>query len=171
MQPPFEAPRYLRQREAERKIKGGHGEIDGEGTEGDGGGELALAGQLDEADDGGERRILDELHQEPDGGRNAQSDGLRDDDVPQLRADTETERGAGLPLGLRDGLQAAAPDFAQEGAGVDRIGRRRGDPGRNFDAHDRQAEEEDEQPCEQRRALYDMNVEGPRSEERRVGKE
>src|SRR5471032_788695 len=127
MQPPFETPRYLRQREAERKVKSGHSEIDGEATEGDGGGELTLAGQLDEADDGGERRVLDELHQEADGGRNAQPDRLRDDDVPQLRAETKAKRGAGLPLGLRDGLQAAAPDFAQEGSGVDRIGGRRGD--------------------------------------------
>src|SRR5476651_2696190 len=121
MQPPFETPRYLRQRKAERKVKSGHGEIDGEGTEGDGSGELALAGQLDETDDGGERRILDELHQKSDGGRNAQSDRLRDDDVPQLRTETEAQRGTGLPLCLGDGLQAAAPDLAQEGAGVDRI--------------------------------------------------
>src|SRR5471030_2053064 len=101
MQPPFETPRYLRQRKAERKVKSGHGEIDGEGTEGDGGGQLALAGQLDEADDGGERRILDELHQEADGGRDGEPRGLRDDDVPQLRTETEAKRGAGLPLGLR----------------------------------------------------------------------
>src|SRR5471030_2334756 len=111
MQPPFEAPRYLRQREAERKIKGGHGEIDGEGTEGGGGGELALAGELDEADDGGQRRVLDELHQEADGGRNGEPERLRHDDVTELLGEAQAQRGAGLPLGPRDGLQAAPPDL------------------------------------------------------------
>src|SRR5471030_1361987 len=102
MEPPLEPARYLRQREAEQEIERGHGEIDGEGTEGDGGRELALAGQLDEADDGGERGVLDQLHQEADGRRDGEAKCLRDDDVPELRADTEAERGAGFPLRLRD---------------------------------------------------------------------
>src|SRR6187401_2182667 len=72
MQPPFEPPARLREREAQQEVERGHGEIDGEGAEGRRGGELALAGQLDEADHGGQRGVLDELHQEADGRRDGE---------------------------------------------------------------------------------------------------
>src|SRR5882757_1261664 len=121
MEPPLEPPAPLRQREAERKIDGGDDQVDGEGTEGGGGGELALAGELDEADDGGQRGVLDELDQEADGRRNGEPQRLRHDYVAQLLGEAETQRGAGFPLGARDRLQAAAPDLAQKGAGIDRI--------------------------------------------------
>src|SRR3979409_1775662 len=110
MQPPLEPPAPLRQREAERKVDGGDNEINGEGTEGGGRGELALAGQFDETDDGGERRVLDELDQKADGGRNSEPKRLRHDDIAELLGEAQSQRGAGLPLGARDRLQATAPD-------------------------------------------------------------
>src|ERR1700681_913654 len=112
MQPPLEPPAPLRQREAERKVDGGDDEINGEGTEGGGRGELPLAGEFDETDDGGERRVLDELDQEADGGRNGEPQRLRHDDIAELLGEAQSQRGAGLPLGARDRLQAAAPDLA-----------------------------------------------------------
>src|SRR3979409_1555291 len=116
MQPPLEPPAPLRQREAERKVDGGDNEINGEGTEGGGRGELALAGQFDETDDGGERRVLDELDQKADGGGNSEPDRgrrrLRPDDIAELLGEAQSQRGAGLPLGARDRLQATAPDLA-----------------------------------------------------------
>src|ERR1700730_11185589 len=121
MEPPLEPAGYLRQREAEREVDGGHDQVDGEGTEGGGGGELALAGELDEADDGGERGVLDELDQEAHGRRDGEPERLRHDDVAELLAEAESQRGAGLPLGERHRLQAPAPDPAQKGAGIDRV--------------------------------------------------
>ena len=70
----------------------------------------------------------------------------------------EAQRRAGLPLPLRDRLQAAAPDLAEEGRGVDRQRQRRGGPGVDRKADERQAEEEDEQLAEQRRALDQVDV-------------
>src|SRR5580704_13230300 len=109
MEPPLEPAGYLRQREAEREVDGGHDQVDGEGAEGGGGGELALAGELDEADDGSQRGVLDELDQEAHGGRNSKPECLRHNDITQLLGETEAQRGAGLPLGAWDRLQAAAP--------------------------------------------------------------
>src|SRR4051812_49415464 len=129
MEPPLEPPAPLRQREAERKVDGGNDEIDGEGTERGGGGELALAGEFDEADDGGKRGILDELDQEADGRRNGEPERLGHDDVAELLGEAQAQRRAGLPLRARDRLQATAPDLAQEGAGIDRIGGGRRQPG------------------------------------------
>ena len=40
--------------------------------------------------------------------------------VAQLVAEAEAERGAGLPLRLGNRQQRAAPDLAEEGAGIDR---------------------------------------------------
>src|ERR1700722_5309461 len=167
MEPPLEPAGYLRQREAEREVDGGHDQVDGEGTEGGGWGELALAGELDEADDGGQRGVLDELDQEADGGRNGEPERLRHDDVAQLLGEAQAQRGAGLPLGARDGLQAAAPDLAQKGAGIDRIRRGGGDPRRDGEAEDRQGEEEYEQPGEQGRALHDQYVDRAQPAQRR----
>src|SRR5215470_4947726 len=114
MQPPLEPPAPLRQREAEREVDGGDGEIDGEGTERGGRGELALARELDEADHSGERGVLYQLHQEADGGRDGEPERLGHDDVAQLLEEAQPQRAAGLPLGAWDRLQAAAPDLAQE---------------------------------------------------------
>ena len=88
---------------------------------------------------------------------------LRHDDVAQLLGEAEAERGAGLPLRGAGSPAGAAPDLAEEGAGIDREGGRRGDPGRDREAEDRQAEEEHEQPGEQRRALDDLDVDRRRS--------
>src|SRR4030081_4161204 len=98
MEPPLEPAGYLRQRKAEREVDGGHDQVDGEGAEGGGGGELALAGELDEADDGGQRGVLDELDQEADGGRDGEPQSLRHDDVAQLLGGAEAQGGGGVPL-------------------------------------------------------------------------
>ena len=81
--------------------------------------DLAGAGHLDEADDGGERRALDHLHQEADGRRQGDLEGLRQDDVAHARHVVQAERGRRPPTG-RCGMAwiAAAPDLAEEGAGV-----------------------------------------------------
>ena len=129
MEPPLEPPAPLRQREAERKVDGGNDEIDGEGTKRGGGGELAFACQFDEPDHGGERGVLDELNEETDGRRNGEPESLRHDDVTELLGESQAERGACFPLRAWNCLQAASPDFAQEGASVDRIGCRRREPG------------------------------------------
>src|SRR5260370_39279508 len=129
MQPPFEPAGHLREWKAQHEVERGHSQVNGEGAEGGGGGELALAGQFDEADHGRERGVLDQLYEKTDSRRDGKARRLRHDDVAQLRGEAEAKRGAGLPLGPRDGLQAAAPDLAQEGGGIARVGSGCGDPG------------------------------------------
>src|SRR5258708_7223153 len=169
MEPPLEPAGYLRQREAEREVDGGHDQVDGEGTEGGGGGELALAGELDEADDGGQRGVLDELDQEADGGWNGEPQRLRHDDVAKLLGEAQAQRGAGFPLGARDRLQATAPDLAPKGAGIDRVRGGGGGPRRDGRSEDGQAEEEHEQPGEQGRALHDQHVDRAQPAQRGQG--
>ena len=59
--------------------------------------------------------------------RNDQAQRLRQYDQAQHQSTREAERGAGFPLAARDALDAAAHDFGDVGAGVDRqAGQQRG---------------------------------------------
>src|SRR5260370_14824947 len=98
MQPPFEPAAHLRQRKAEREVERGHGQVNGEGAEGGGGGELAFAGQFDEADHGGERRGLDQLRREAHGGRDGKAHGLPPDGVARRCDEADGQRGRGRPM-------------------------------------------------------------------------
>src|SRR4051794_35351713 len=106
---------------------------------------LPCAGELDEADDRGERGALDELHQEADSRRQRQPQRLRRDDVAELLPGGEAETSASLPLRLLHRLEAAAPDLAEEGGGVERVGDGDGDDRGHLDAQKhRHAEIEEE---------------------------
>src|SRR5918993_249762 len=167
MESALEEAAPLRQREADREIERRHRDVDRERLEGRSGRELAFAGQLDEADRRRERRVLDELDEEADGRRDRDADRLRDDDPAQLLAEAEAERAARLPLGARDRFQRAAPDLPKEGAGVDREGEGRRDPGQHRQAEDREAEEEHEKDHQQRRPLDCLDVENREPAQRR----
>lgn len=56
-------------------------------------------------------------------------------------------------------MQAAAPDLAEKGRSIDRQRYRRRRPGIDLDADERQAEEEDEELAEKRRALDEIDIE------------
>src|SRR5438034_2504881 len=167
MEPPFQPAAPLGEREAEREIKRGDGEVDGERLEGRGSRGLALAGQLDEADGRGERGVLDQLDEESHGRRRRDPERLRHDHVAQLMAEAEAERGAGLPLRLRDGGERAAPDLAEEGAGIDRQRRDGGGPGIDREAEDGKPEIKPEDPHQQRRALDQLGVRRAEQSQRR----
>ena len=69
----------------------------------------------------------------------------------------QAERLGRLPLAARDGLDAAAPDLAEEGAGVEHQRHAGGDPRVDVEAEHRRAEEDQEQLQQQRRALEDLD--------------
>ncbi len=87
---------------------------------------------------------LDHLDREADRGRDRDLEGLRQDHPAHLLQVAHAEAGRGLPLALGDGLDAAAPDLRQEGAGPDDQRRAGGEPGRHVEADQRQAEEDQE---------------------------
>src|SRR5688572_29046006 len=156
--PPFQHLAQLRDRKADHEIDGGGGKIDRERRESRSADDLAGASQLDEADQRGKRRVLHELNEKADGRRDADADGLRQDHVEEALPVGEPERRAGFPLPLRDRLKAAAPDLAEESRGVDRKRQRCSGPRIDRKADQWQAEEEDEQLSEQRRALDQVDV-------------
>src|SRR5438132_1422843 len=79
---------------------------------------LGRARELGEADDGGKRRSLEELDQEPHGGRKSDAKRLGQDDEPELREVPEAQRVGRFPLFAGHGLDASAPDLAEERARV-----------------------------------------------------
>lgn len=117
-----------------------------------------LARELDKADQGGERGVLHELHEEAHGRRDRDAHRLGKHHVRQLLVERQPERCRRFPLALRDRLQAAAPDLAKEGRRIEGQGQRRGNPGVDLDVEQRQAEEQDEQLPQQRRALDEVDV-------------
>src|SRR5262245_58430602 len=120
MELPFQRMAELGEREADDEIDRRRGEVDGERGEGRTTDDLARPRKLDEADQRRQRGVLHQLHQEPDCGRNTDADRLRQHHVGQPLRVCEAEGCARLPLALGYGLQAAAPDLAEEGGGVDR---------------------------------------------------
>src|SRR3954469_598624 len=158
MQAALQISAPLGEREAHREIDRRDDDEDGHRPEGRGVGDLRLAGELDEADRRRERGVLDQLNQETDRRRDGDPHRLRHDDVAQLVEEAEAERRARLPLRRRDRGERAAPDFAEEGAGIDRERRRRRDPRVDHESDERQAEIEQEQPGKQRRALDRLHV-------------
>ena len=76
----------------------------------------------------------------------------------QLLAKAQRQTARGLPLAARDGVDTTAPDFREEGAGVQRERQRGGKPGRGLDAEQRNAEVGQEQLHQQRRALEDLDI-------------
>ena len=123
--------------------------------------DLAGAGELGEADDRGERRALDQLHQEADGRRHRDLAGLRQDHVAHAGEVAQAERGRGLPLAGGNRLDAAAPDLAEERAGVERQRDRRRRPAdRCRSPSTGAAEEHQEQLHQQRRALEQLDEAG-----------
>src|SRR6185312_12377670 len=116
---PFQGARRERQRVAQREVDGGDHDEDHERLEGRVVDDLAGARQLDEADHRGQRGVLHDLHHEAHGGRDGDPHRLREYHVGILLEGIETEAVGRFPLGLRDGLDAAAPDLAQEGRSIE----------------------------------------------------
>src|SRR5476649_2194183 len=137
---PLEMAAGQRQGIAQREINGGDGAEDGERLEGRVVDDLSGARELDEADHRGERRVLHDLHHEAHRRRNGDAHRLRQHDVGILLEAVEAEAIRRLPLGARHGLDAAAPDLAQEGRGVERERHARRNQRRQLVAHDAEAE-------------------------------
>src|SRR3954447_3442800 len=117
---PFKGLSQERERPADDEIEQGDDRIDDHRLECCVRHELTGARQLDETDDCCDRCALDELHRETDGWRDRDTRGLRQDDVPKLLGQAKREATCRLPLRLRNSLNRAAPDFAEEGARVER---------------------------------------------------
>src|SRR5690242_3324727 len=116
---PFQGARRQRQWVAQREVDGGDHDEDHERLEGRVVDDLAGARELDEPDHRGQRGVLHDLHHEADGRRNGKLHRLWQHDVGVLLEAVEAEAVRGFPLGLRHRLDAAAPDLAQEGRGVE----------------------------------------------------
>src|ERR1700738_4043373 len=122
---PLEMAAGQRQRVAQREIDGGDDAEDGERLEGRVVDDLARARELDEADHRRQRRVLHDLHHEAHRRRNGDAHRLRQHDIGILLEAVESQAVRGLPLRARHRLDAAAPDLAQEGRGVEREGHTR----------------------------------------------
>src|SRR5882757_658831 len=116
---PFQRAGGNRQGVAQHEIDRGDRGEDHERLEGRVVYDLAGARQLDEADHRGERGVFDDLHHEAHGGRNGDPHRLWQDDVGILLEAVEAETIRGLPLGARHRLDAAAPDLAEKGRGIE----------------------------------------------------
>src|SRR5579872_2673614 len=116
---PFQGARRQRQRVAHREVDRGDDGEDDERLEGRVVDDLARARELDEADHRGERGVLDDLHHEADGRRDGELHRLRQHHVGVLLEAVEAKAIGGFPLGARHRLDAAAPDLAQEGRGIE----------------------------------------------------
>ena len=112
--PAFEMFGEPRQRPAQAEVDHCNESIDGERAKGCIVHDLCRARELDEADDRGKRRAFQKLYQEADRRRNRDAQRLRHDYEAKLLRVVERERACPFPLAARDGLNAAAPDFAEE---------------------------------------------------------
>src|SRR5882672_662308 len=158
MGPPFQRAGGDRQRIAQREIDGADRGEDDERFEGRVVDDLPGARQLDETDHRGKRGVLHDLHHEAHRGRNCEAHRLRQDHVGILLDAAEAEAVGGLPLRAGHGLDAAAPDLAQEGRGVERQRNAGGDQRDQLVAQDAQAEIRQEQHDQERRALDQLDV-------------
>src|SRR6266540_1545590 len=141
------------QREAKREIDQRDQRINQERPEGRVVEHGAGLGHLDEADDRGERRAFDDLDREADGRRDGDPKSLRQDDVAHLLDKAEREARGSFPLAARHRFDAAAPNLGQEGAGPEREREPGRHPWADLDPEQSDAEEEQEQLHQQRRAL------------------
>ncbi len=146
-----------RQRPADNEIDQADDGVDQQRPVGDVGQQRSGARQFGETDDRRQRRALDQLDQESDGRRQRDLQRLRQDDVTHPRPVVEAERPRGLGLAARDRLDRAAPDFAEEGAGVQHEGNRHRDPRTDRDVEQPDAIIDDEQLQQQRRAAEDLD--------------
>src|SRR5471030_3130617 len=119
---PLERARGERQRVAQDEVDGPDDDEDDERLEGRVVDDLARAGEFDEADHRGKRRVLHDLDHEAHRGWNGDAHRLRQHDIGILLETVEAQAIRRFPLGARHGLDAAAPDLAQEGRGVEREG-------------------------------------------------
>src|SRR5471030_2820869 len=155
---PLERARGERQRVAQGEVDGADDDEDDEGLEGRIVDDLARAREFDEADHRGERRVLHDLHHETHRRRNGDAHRLRQHDIGILLEAVEAQAIRRLPLGARHGLDAAAPDLAQEGRGVEREGDAGGYQRRQLVAHDAEPEVRQEQHDQQRCPLDQLDI-------------
>src|SRR5688572_4194907 len=157
---PLELSRIQADREAQREIQQGDAAVHDEGLERGVADHGAGLRQFDESDHRSQCGALDHLDQETDRGRDRDAGGLRQHHMAQLLAEVHGQALCCLPLALGNGGHAAAPDFREEGAGVQRQRQSRGHPGRGVDAEQGNAEVSQEQLHQQRRALEQLDVAG-----------
>lgn len=117
-------------------------------------------GEFDEADDRRERGVLDEPDAEAGGGgEEREAESLRADHLPELFPSGETEASAGVPLRRWNGLNRAAPDFAEERSWIRREGQSDGGvDGRQAEAGERQDGENQDDLDQPRRVADDLPI-------------
>src|SRR5580704_3312464 len=149
---PFQRAGGDRQRVAQHEIDSGDRGEDHKRLEGRVVDDLAGARQLDEADHRGKRGVLHDLHHEAYGRWNGDPHRLRQDHVGVLLEAVEAEAVRRFPLRARHGLDAAAPDLAEKGRGVEGQRNAGGDQRDQLVAQDAEAEIRQEQHDQERRA-------------------